>query len=250
MCLKSLHKHFWAGSKFIANTPDTDLQCKIVRGIVMDISFNCDKCGQPLAIDEAGAGQFVDCPKCSENLVVPSKSNSFATVNTPSPRPVQSPPSQQNQIMQCPSCGSSEHLLRASAAHEQGTSIVSGMTANIGALFTSHSVAPGLAGGVYGGVQQTNLAQRLAPPPNPKIRNDYTLILGIVIIIISLLLFQVALVVGASMFLVGLIAFVLGFFINAKCKRQYEAELLYHARAMQEWRHLWYCTKCGNTCRF
>ena len=152
--------------------------------------------------------------------------------------------------MQCPSCGSSEHLLKASAAHEQGTSIVTGMTANIGALFTSHSVAPGLAGGVYGGVQQTNLAQRLAPPPNPKIRNDYTLILGIVIIIISLLLFQVALVVGASMFLVGLIAFVLGFFINAKCKRQYEAELLYHARAMQEWRHLWYCTKCGNTCRF
>ena len=29
----------------------------------MDITFNCDKCGQPLTIDETGAGQLVDCPK-------------------------------------------------------------------------------------------------------------------------------------------------------------------------------------------
>ena len=40
----------------------------------MDITFNCDKCGQSLTIDEAGAGQLVDCPKCGTPLEVPYKS--------------------------------------------------------------------------------------------------------------------------------------------------------------------------------
>jgi len=213
----------------------------------MDITFNCYKCGQPLTIDEAGEGQLVDCPKCGEELVVPFKP--LVTSNTPSPRLVQSPP-QQNHIMQCPSCGSPEHLIKASAAHEQGTSVVSGVTANIGALFTSHDVAPGLAGGVYGGVQQTTLAQRLTPPPIPQIRHDYTLVFGVVITAVSSLLFQVGWVVGASMVLVGLIVVAVGVKINAKCKSQHEAELRYHARAIQEWGHLWYCKKCGRTCRF
>jgi len=38
----------------------------------MDISFSCDKCGQQIAIDEAGAGQLVDCPKCATSIVIPS----------------------------------------------------------------------------------------------------------------------------------------------------------------------------------
>ena len=38
----------------------------------MDITFNCDKCGQPLTIDAAGAGASVPCPKCQAALVVPS----------------------------------------------------------------------------------------------------------------------------------------------------------------------------------
>jgi len=37
----------------------------------MDISFNCDKCGQSMVIDAAGAGLQVQCPKCSESLTVP-----------------------------------------------------------------------------------------------------------------------------------------------------------------------------------
>lgn len=36
----------------------------------MDITFNCDKCGQSIVIDEAGAGLQVQCPKCSESLTV------------------------------------------------------------------------------------------------------------------------------------------------------------------------------------
>lgn len=40
----------------------------------MDITFNCGKCGQSITIDEAGAGQLVDCPKCGKPMEVPYKS--------------------------------------------------------------------------------------------------------------------------------------------------------------------------------
>ncbi len=43
----------------------------------MDITFNCGSCGQSLSIDEAGAGQLVDCPKCAKPLEVPYKSESL-----------------------------------------------------------------------------------------------------------------------------------------------------------------------------
>ena len=39
----------------------------------MDIAFNCDKCGQHIVIDAAGAGMTVPCPSCNENLIVPTK---------------------------------------------------------------------------------------------------------------------------------------------------------------------------------
>ncbi len=38
----------------------------------MDITFNCDKCGQSIVIEEAGAGLLVQCPKCGQSLRVPS----------------------------------------------------------------------------------------------------------------------------------------------------------------------------------
>jgi DNA-directed RNA polymerase subunit RPC12/RpoP len=40
----------------------------------MDISFNCDKCGQQIVIDEAGAGLQVECPKCGNSLQVANRS--------------------------------------------------------------------------------------------------------------------------------------------------------------------------------
>jgi DNA-directed RNA polymerase subunit RPC12/RpoP len=39
----------------------------------MDITFSCAKCGQHIAIDEAGVGQLVDCPKCGKSTIVPQK---------------------------------------------------------------------------------------------------------------------------------------------------------------------------------
>jgi predicted nucleic acid-binding Zn ribbon protein len=37
----------------------------------MDIEFNCGWCGQHIAIDEAGAGLSIECPKCGQPLTVP-----------------------------------------------------------------------------------------------------------------------------------------------------------------------------------
>jgi len=39
----------------------------------MDITFNCTKCGQHLVVDEAGAGLSVPCPKCGNELTIPTK---------------------------------------------------------------------------------------------------------------------------------------------------------------------------------
>ena len=64
----------------------------------MDITFNCDKCGQQIVIDEAGAGQLVDCPKCAQHLTVPN----------PAPqRTTAVPPPQQASVAEmqrCPGC--------------------------------------------------------------------------------------------------------------------------------------------------
>jgi len=59
----------------------------------MDITFSCEKCGQSIVIDEAGAGITVDCPKCGKPLYVPSRQPRFATndpirIEASSARPV------------------------------------------------------------------------------------------------------------------------------------------------------------------
>jgi DNA-directed RNA polymerase subunit M/transcription elongation factor TFIIS len=38
----------------------------------MDISFGCPGCQQHMVIDEAGAGLLVPCPKCGQEIRVPS----------------------------------------------------------------------------------------------------------------------------------------------------------------------------------
>ena len=38
----------------------------------MDITFNCDKCGQQIVIEEAGAGLQVECPTCASSISVPN----------------------------------------------------------------------------------------------------------------------------------------------------------------------------------
>lgn len=48
----------------------------------MDITFTCEKCGQNIVIDEAGAGITIDCPKCGGPVYVPSRPPRSAD-NTP-----------------------------------------------------------------------------------------------------------------------------------------------------------------------
>ena len=80
----------------------------------MDISFNCDKCGQSITIDEAGAGQLVDCPKCTASLLVPAKSANDKTMSPwhPTPSTRASAPATVNQpeTKKCPYCA--ETILR------------------------------------------------------------------------------------------------------------------------------------------
>jgi len=59
----------------------------------MDISFDCDLCGQNIVIDAAGAGLQVQCPKCGERLTVPKVAAG---------KPVQLPPVIDTK--KCPFC--------------------------------------------------------------------------------------------------------------------------------------------------
>ena len=38
----------------------------------MDIIFNCPNCEQELAVDASGAGSEIECPSCSEVIIIPS----------------------------------------------------------------------------------------------------------------------------------------------------------------------------------
>jgi len=61
----------------------------------MDITFNCEKCGQPLTIDEVSAGTIVKCPKCSESVLVPG---------VLAPEPEEPIPSTPHNLICCPDC--------------------------------------------------------------------------------------------------------------------------------------------------
>ncbi len=63
----------------------------------MDISFACESCGQHIVIDEAAAGQLVDCPKCGKRVEVPSESN-------PLLKSIASLPSPPSPDKKCPYC--------------------------------------------------------------------------------------------------------------------------------------------------
>jgi len=54
----------------------------------MDITFACEKCGQHLVIDEAGASLAIQCPKCGVSLTVPKPP-------APSPPPDTAPSSEE-----------------------------------------------------------------------------------------------------------------------------------------------------------
>lgn len=56
----------------------------------MDIEFNCPKCHRKLAVDPSAAGAAVDCPACSEPLIVPAAPK--MKIKRRSPAPSSPPP--------------------------------------------------------------------------------------------------------------------------------------------------------------
>ena len=72
----------------------------------MDVSFNCDKCGQQIVIDEAGAGTTVKCPKCAASVGVPSKTTALTQPEVQRVRTIELPPvALQSFLQDCPNCG-------------------------------------------------------------------------------------------------------------------------------------------------
>jgi hypothetical protein len=59
----------------------------------MDITFDCDKCGQSIVIDEAGVGLTVQCPACGTEFTV--------TKPVPPPLPLSVTPSSQELYYEC-----------------------------------------------------------------------------------------------------------------------------------------------------
>lgn len=53
----------------------------------MDIIFNCPKCEQELAVDSSGAGSEINCPSCSEKIVIPAASRPGLAPAAPKPDP-------------------------------------------------------------------------------------------------------------------------------------------------------------------
>jgi len=53
----------------------------------MDIIFNCPKCEQELAVDSTGAGSEINCPSCSEKIVIPQAARPAPSAPTPAAPP-------------------------------------------------------------------------------------------------------------------------------------------------------------------
>jgi DNA-directed RNA polymerase subunit RPC12/RpoP len=73
----------------------------------MDITFDCERCGQHIVIDEAAAGLQVQCPKCGENVTVPKIAALPPAVTEPSGP----------KFVTCPHCGKDVWATDLSCVH-------------------------------------------------------------------------------------------------------------------------------------
>jgi len=49
--------------------------------LIMDVIFDCPHCEQELEVDAAGAGSEIECPSCSEKIVIPKPGDAGARVS-------------------------------------------------------------------------------------------------------------------------------------------------------------------------
>jgi predicted RNA-binding Zn-ribbon protein involved in translation (DUF1610 family) len=60
-----------AESKDNPRTGPTDMVTKKSVDSSVDITFDCPRCGQRLAVEQRGAGIAVNCPSCNEQIEIP-----------------------------------------------------------------------------------------------------------------------------------------------------------------------------------
>lgn len=160
----------------------------------------------------------------------------------------------------CPQCGSTEHIIKASAAYEQGTSTVSGMQTMTGGAFTYSSdggigVVPGVARGNFKGTQQTAVAQRLSPPRVPTGKSSGGVTFGLSIATVGwgfsfLLTGSETAVFGIVLIALGTIFAPVGWSVMKSQKADYANARVIYEREQKHWLKLWYCTRCGMVSEF
>jgi hypothetical protein len=57
----------------LANLCDTTTVTKKPVDSSVDITFDCPRCGQRLAVEQRGAGISVNCPSCHQQIAIPPK---------------------------------------------------------------------------------------------------------------------------------------------------------------------------------
>ena len=53
----------------------------------MDLKFHCYACSQPLVVDDANAGQSVNCPQCGTSLTIPKSVRAIPPAAAPPSAP-------------------------------------------------------------------------------------------------------------------------------------------------------------------
>jgi ribosomal protein S27E len=201
------------------------------------------------------------CRFCGRDLVLCGVSQSPSSSGS---RPAESAPqtlvsSAGGISKKCPQCGSANHLVKASAAYEQGTSRISGQQRAVGGAITYSSdagigLAPGGVGGNFTGIQQTAVARRLSPPISPKSHNlgGVLLALGIVGLLWGFVLIGVSetRVFGVFALVSGVGVSVVSLFIIGSDRSAYAKKKAKYDKEEARWMRLWYCTKCGSITEF
>lgn len=140
----------------------------------------------------------------------------------------------------CPSCGAVEDFKKASVLYEAGTSSLDGRThsGGVGLGFSGGGIGIGVgsSAGTIRGTQQTNLAQKLAPPYYPQ---NWGIGKWFLILVFTVLIGNAtnAPTIG-FLFLGGLI------YWRHTSKKKARA---LHQSLYQKWDTLWHCCRCGNS---
>ena len=222
----------------------------------------CPHCGKDVAATDSACVHCGGTTKEDESIrpvYIMMNDVVGASLQKPAAPPPFYPPS---GAPSCPQCASSEHLIKASAAYEQGTSAISGRGRQAGGAFYRAGdggvgIAPIVTRTSFRGTQQTALAERLSPPVMPRISDGGMVMLAIGGgISVFTLMFMLSTdrrddqwgVLVIFVFGIGLTG--LGIWMRKSDMRSYKTGVMKYNQAYTQWMRLWYCTKCGGTCYF